>query len=632
MCGFAGYISFTDKRYNNDLLIAMGNVISHRGPDDFGIEKFSFDNYELGMSFRRLSIIELSELGHQPMFSNDKNICVVFNGEIYNYREIRVELEKHGYTFKTNSDTEVIIAAYLKWGIEAVNRFIGMFAIALFDKSKHKFFLIRDRAGVKPLYWFMNKDVLIFGSELKSFHEHPAFPKKINTSALAEYFMYGYINTPHTIFENTFKVNPGTYLELNILEHKALFDIKYWCIDNIANDNVAKISYNEAILETEKILTSACNYRMVADVPVGMFLSGGYDSSAVAALLQANSTNKLKTFTIGFEDDKFNEASYAKKVADYLGTDHHQYICTQKEAQEIIPNLAFIYDEPFGDSSAIPTYLVSKVARNYVTVALSADGGDEQFAGYPRYIKALNYYNKFSKLSGFSKKALASIASLLPEQSNVLKFDNKNKLIEVLKSENYIWNYALTSHALTFQQAKSLINHNITLLDNNYNQNNFSASTHFLTQVLATDYKTYLTDDILTKVDRATMAVSLEGREPLLDHRIAELVFKLPNDYKFYNGIQKRILKDIVHKYIPKEIMERPKMGFGVPITDWLKTDLKDLLLDVLNTDKIKLQGVLNAAKVEQAVNSFLRNEKNIDNQRIWFLLMYQMWYDRWMK
>lgn len=630
MCGFAGYISFSKTRYNNQVLEYMGQAIFHRGPDDYGIEKFSENNFELGFTFRRLSIIELSDLGHQPMFSKDKNICIVFNGEIYNYKEIKSELENDGFVFNSNSDTEVIINAYLKWGINSVSKFIGMFAIAIYDKLKNKFFLIRDRAGVKPLFWYWKNDVLLFGSELKSFHHHPAFDKEINKSALAEYFMYGYINAPNSIFNNTHKLMPGHYLEIDIAQ-KSFYINTYWSIETFAQKPSLKIEYSDALIETEKLLSSACNYRMVADVAVGVFLSGGYDSSAVTALLQANSTKKLKTFTIGFEDDKFNEANYAKKVADYLGTEHHQFTCTQKEAQEIIPNLSFIYDEPFGDSSAIPTYLVSNIARKYITVALSADGGDEQFAGYPRYIKALDYYQKLSKIPFFAKNVLASLAGFMPKESNILKYDKNNKLIDILKSKSYIWNYALTSHALTFQQAADLVNGNIQFLDNSYNQLRLNKDTDFLTQVLVTDYKTYLTDDILTKVDRATMAVSLEGREPLLDHRIAEWVFQLPSEYKFHNGIQKRIFKDIVHKYIPKEIMERPKMGFGIPIHNWLQTDLRDLLLEVLNIDKIRKQNILNANKVDQAVKAFLNNEKNIDVQRIWFLLMFQMWYDKWM-
>lgn len=630
MCGFAGYLSFNKQLYGKDVLQSMGDVIIHRGPDDYGIEVFSEENYQLGFSFRRLSIIELSELGHQPMFSDKRDICIVFNGEIYNYKEIKTELEKDGFSFKSNSDTEVIINSYIKWGISAVEKFIGMFSIAIFDKSKEKLFLVRDRAGVKPLYWYWKNNVLLFGSELKSFHQHPAFEKEINKSALAEYFMYGYINAPNSIFNYTYKLKPGHYLEFSI-NKKELYIHSYWDIENFANKPTLNISYDDALIETEKLLQSACNYRMIADVPVGIFLSGGYDSSAVAALIQSQSTQKVKTFTIGFKDEKYNEANHAKKVADYIGTEHHQFICTENEAQEIIPHLSFFYDEPFGDSSAIPTYLVSKIARKTVTVALSADGGDEQFAGYPRYIKALNYYNKLSKIPIFAKHFLASISGVLPAESNILKFDQKNKLIDILKSKNYIWNYALTSHALTFQQVKSLIKGEIHLLNNSYNQHNFTSNTDFLTQILVTDYKTYLTDDILTKVDRATMAVSLEGREPLLDHRIAEWTMQLPSNYKFSNGNSKRILKDIVHKYIPKEIMQRPKMGFGIPIHTWLQTDLKDLLLEVLNIDKIRKQNILDADKVDKALNAFLNNEKNVDFQRIWFLFMFQMWYDKWM-
>ena len=631
MCGFAGYLSFNSPPLSDDILLAMGKEISHRGPDDFGIEKFCEKHFQLGFSFRRLSVIELSEFGHQPMFSNNKEIGIVFNGEIYNYLKIKSELENFGYKFYSKSDTEVIIQAYCHWGISCIDKFIGMFSIALYDKEKQKLFLIRDRAGVKPLFWYWKNNNLIFASELKSFHKHPFFEKSINKSALTDFFMYGYINTPHCIYENTYKLKSGHFLEVDLITH-SITENKYWDIIDFANQPILEISYKDAIAETEKLLVSACNYRMIADVPVGVFLSGGYDSSAVTALLQRNNPQKIKTFTIGFQEDSFNEAHHAKKVAEHLGTNHHEYYCTYKEALEIIPTLPFIYDEPFGDSSAIPTILVSKMARKEVTVALSADGGDEQFAGYPHHVKAVNYFNKNKQIPAFARSFVANISDILPGEKNIVKYDRIDKLSQIMKSKDPIWNYAITSHAFTLKQTSELVLGNKQPLLNFYNNNNlFAPHVDILTRVLVTDYKTYMSDDILTKVDRASMSVSLEGREPLLDHRIAELVMQFPSDYKLKNGVSKRILKDIVHKYVPREIMERPKMGFGIPVERWLRNELKPLLLETLATDKISKQGVLNAEKVKQAVEAYLNKDKNVDFQRIWFLLMFQMWYDKWM-
>ena len=629
MCGITGFIDFkglTDQA----VLHKMTGVINHRGPDDSGLEFLSGNNYQIGLGFKRLSIIDLSPLGHQPMFDERKETCIIFNGEIYNYAVIREELKKEGYSFKSNSDTEVILNAYKCWGKKCVDRFVGMFAICIYDTKERKVIFIRDRAGVKPLYWYWNNGLMLFSSELKTFHEHPGFQKSINLDALADFFMYGYINSPLCIFNYTQKLAPGHLLEVDLTSESFKLE-KYWDVADYAGTNEGELDYEEVLQKTENLLQSACNYRMVADVPVGIFLSGGYDSSLVAAMCQKDSAKKIKTFTIGFNEADYNEAPFARKVAQHIGTEHIEYYCKYQDALDVIPLLPGIYDEPFGDSSAIPTYLVSKLARNEVTVALSADGGDELFGGYPRHQKALRYDRIFSGLPDLGW--LSSLLQQLPKEKNIGKYDRIDKIAEILKDKgDIIWNYAVTSQAFTYNQADRLIKDRVNRVKTFYNdqhQHNMKADP--LAKILLTDYKTYMSDDILVKVDRATMAVSLEGREPLIDHRLAEFIMGLPPEFKIHHGVSKRLLKDIVHKYIPKTIMDRPKMGFGIPVSSWLKHELKPLLLSVLDKQKIEKQGVLNARLVEEMVMAYL-NEEKVDFQRIWFLLMFQMWYDKWMK
>jgi asparagine synthase (glutamine-hydrolysing) len=633
MCGITGFIDF-NNRSSADVLKSMADTIIHRGPDDSGYEFFPNTDYQVGLGFRRLSIIELSELGHQPMFSPDKNLCIIFNGEIYNYKEIRKELENGGIGFRSNSDTEVILQSYIKWGKDCVKKFIGMFAIAIYDKPNQTVTLFRDRTGVKPLFFYQNKGLVLFGSELKTFHKHPLFEKKIDFNAVSLFFSHGYISAPYTIFENTFKLIPGHLLELNLKTQKASIE-KYWDVYDYYNKPRLNISYNEAIEETEKVLASACKYRMIADVPVGVFLSGGYDSSAVTALLQKNSTQKIKTFTIGFHEQNYNEAEYAKDVAKHLGTEHTEYYCTFKEAIDIVPQLPEIYDEPFGDSSAIPTTLVSKIARQHVTVALSADGGDEIFAGYPKYIKGVKYYSLLDKIPQPLTYLAGQIMRLTkPEKrSNYSIPDRYEKLIQVLLKREPVYAFNIVTEVFTYPETLKILLPNVKYLNTPFDENRLlNNNNDFLSRFQAVEYKTYLVDDILQKVDRATMSVSLEGREPFLDQRIVEWVAQLPSSFKLKNNTGKIILRDIVHKYIPEKMMNRPKMGFGVPIAMWCKNELKDLLLHYLDTNKIRSQGIFNPAETDKMVKSYFASNKNGDFNRMWFLLMFQMWYERWME
>lgn len=637
MCGIVGFCDF-NKKSDSLILESMTNALQHRGPDDMGVQFWGNQNASIGFGHRRLSIIDLSNSGHQPMYSDCKKYAIIFNGEIYNYKEIKDELERsHNVVFSSNSDTEVILTAYIKWGISSVSKFIGMFAYAIYDIEKEEVVIVRDRAGVKPLYYYWHNGCFFFASELKAFSQHPNFKKEINLNSLKDFLKFGYTLSPSTIFNNTFKLNPGSYLRVNLRTQK-IQQSEYWNVVSFYNKPKLNISINESIDETERLLKSAFQYRLVADVPVGVFLSGGYDSTAVTAILQANNSQKLKTFSIGFHEKKFNEANYAKMVASHLGTDHTEYYCTQQDAKEIIPQLAEIFDEPFGDSSAIPTVLVSKLARKQVTVSLSADGGDEIFGGYDKYSMLTAYYAKISKFSppvkSLLNKILLALQSFFSSENNFNTTTNRIfKIIETLKYETDIVAYlkVINQHVYSFEIDRLLLDKQNTADSQNfYNENVDRGFNDSLNAILAIDYKTYMLDDIMTKVDRATMSVSLEGREPLLDHRIIEFVSQLPSHYKIHNGCSKYILKEIVHKYVPKTIMERPKMGFGIPIEVWLKDGLVPLLHYYLDEQKIASQGIFNVKEIATLKNNYLKNG-NVNIRKLWFVLMFQMWYEKWM-
>jgi len=638
MCGITGFIDWKEQNcYDNKIVISkMIDTLNHRGPNNQGFEIFTFPYSTVAFAQSRLSIIDLSNAGHQPM--NYKNYSIVFNGEIYNYKELKAELLSLGHFFISDSDTEVILHAYEQWGDKAIDKFIGMFAIVLLDKTKNTIIIIRDRAGVKPLYYFYDDNTFLFSSELKSFHKHPKFKKVIDENSLTLYFEnvhHGYIPAPKTIFKNTFKLLPGHILKFNILEKKMTFT-KYWDVIDYYKLPKLKISFEEAKQRLEAIIRSASDYRMISDVPVGVFLSGGIDSTLITAILQKNRLEKLKTFTIGFEEGN-NEAPFAREIAKFIGTDHKEYICTAKEAQKIIPTLPYYYDEPFADSSAIPTILVSQLAQKDVTVVLSADGGDEIFAGYTSYTKLMGLNKLTNKIPDFLKPLLSSVGKFF------VYFIPSNKVNLKFKLNSFF--YCLNSDPLVeiqklFKTMNSLPKSEIQKLLKNYNKlthnpsendipvNNFKAKFEI---PLAIDYKSYLQNDILTKVDRATMSASIEGREPLLDHRIIEFAAQLPYEFKWNEGISKFILKDIVYDYLPKEMMDRPKAGFSLPIYDWLRGDLAYLIDKHLNKDAIAESGFFNEMWVSDQVNLFKKNKLHYQ-PIIWKLLMFQMWYQKWMK
>ena len=634
MCGIAGFIDFHKKSTKSNIQ-SMIDPLNHRGPDGDGVSLFKSKNAIIGFGHKRLSIIDLSQAGKQPMALN--HLHITYNGEIYNYQEIKNELLELGHHFNGESDTEMILHAYTEWGIKAVERFIGMFAIALFDEKKQEVVFIRDRAGVKPLFYYQKNDLILFSSELKSFHEHPEFEKKLDLNAVAAYMQYGNVPTPHCIFKNCGKIKPGHYLKIN-LENKSQQEIQYWNVYDFYNQPKLNLSFPEAKIQTKELLKSAFNYRMVADVPVGVFLSGGYDSTTVSSLIQAESTARLKTFTIGVPDIGLNEAPYARDIAKHLGTDHTEINCTEQEAIEMIKDLPFFYDEPFADSSAIPTTLVSKAARKNVTVALSADGGDEIFGGYNRYDFMHRYGKTLNSIpKAFRKILVGAMGNISSEKIPVLKnkynFHNRyEKLKTVLNDPSEKEIMLSLSQQFNDEQMKSVMKSEFTSLPTMFQSKEMLEDFKSpLSYMMAIDFQTYMLDDILQKVDRATMTNSLEGREPMLDHRILEFAAQLPDEYKYQNGIKKRILREITHDYIPKELLDRPKMGFAIPIAKWLKNELRDHVEEYLNEDRIEKQGIFNWEFIAKLKMDFFKGRKEYDS-KLWYFLMFQMWYERWME
>ncbi len=619
MCGFAGFIDFTN-RSERDHLEKMTNSLAHRGPDAADFHLNIQPGYSLGFGHRRLSVIDLNACSNQPMHLND--LTIVYNGEVYNYKEIKKKLEKLGRVFKTSSDTEVILQSFDEWGESCVHHFIGMFVFVIFDKKKEKITVFTDRPGVKPFYYYWHENLFLFASEIKAFHEHPHFQKKLDTESIAQFLQYGYIPSPNSIFEDVRKLMPGNILSFT-LKTKTLKTKCYWNVDTFYEKEKLKLDFEEAKKETEVLLSSACNYRMVSDVPVGVFLSGGYDSSLVTAILQKSNTQKIKTFTIGVEDPNLNEAKFAKETAAYLGTDHTEIYCKEQELIELIDSVAFYYDEPFGDSSAIPTMLVSKMAKNHVTVALSADGGDEVFGGYERY----NYISKFQQLKNINRIPL-------PYNSLINFLIKDNYQAERVKS---LFNDATPERladslniAFTHKDLQQIFKKEISkpIWDFEHLKNkNIHGD---LSRMMAYDYKTYLLNDILPKVDRATMSASLEGREPLLDHRLMEFAAQLPESYKINNGLKKYILREITHSYIPKEMMERKKMGFAVPVKKWLHGVLKDKIDYYSGVSFLEKQDIFNVKNIQNLIQE-IRSGKEKRYEKLWYFLMFQLWYEKWM-
>lgn len=632
MCRIVGFWDLTNKKdYDiNKTIISMRDTMTHGGPDDAGV--YVDKNSGIALGHRRLSILDLTSSGHQPM--SFENLTIVYNGEVYNYAEIKKDLVKYGYTFISNTDTEVVLKAFHRWGYEAVHRFRGMFAFAIWDADNRRLILCRDRVGVKPLYWYFNEGLFMFASEIKAFHKHPKFKKVIDKKGLALYLQYGYITAPYTIFENVYKLEPGCFLEVNSsgkIEIKKYWDIeKYFTLGVSEQEKFFKKSEDEIAEELEYILTDSFKLRLVSDVPVGVFLSGGIDSSTVTAIL-AKEGIRLKTFTIGFHEGEYNEAPYAKEIANYLGTDHTELYCSPKEALDIIPKLPELYDEPFGDPSAIPTYLVSKLAKERVKVSLSADGGDEQFCGYTKYQKGYNrlkfiykYKKIFKPLIGLFNLHILYRHLSLPINSRF--FERYNKLFEIINEKGIIEGYDIINKFYITNDLSELgINNGLINHINIQKVTNLQISDD-MSLFMLLDFKTYLPDDILVKVDRATMGVSLEGREPFLDHHLVEYTSKLPIQYKYKHNQTKYILKKILYKYIPKNLLDRPKQGFTPPIYKWLNSDLQDLYFHYIT--RLKKSDIFEASNfIDKAL--FL---KRASPYKAWLLFILSIWYEKWVE
>lgn len=638
MCGITGFI---DTKNNTDeaSLKEMTNTLIHRGPDAGSQVFFSDKQMQIGLGHRRLSIIDLSVEATQPM--SYKTFWISYNGEIYNYQNIKDELIELGHQFKTTSDTEVILHAYEQWGEKCIERFRGMFAFFILNTEDGQVFCVRDRVGVKPFYYYLKDGLFLFSSELKAFHKHPRFKKDIQLESVEMFMQFGNIPAPHTIFKNTFKLKPGHFLSFNISHlngNDFSFDqAQYWNVYDAYNQPKLDISFAEAKTKTEEILLDSFQLRMVADVPVGVFLSGGFDSAAVVSLLQKSQSQQLKTFTIAVPDIGLNEAPYAKDIAKRLGTDHTEFECSHREAINLIEDLPYYYDEPFGDSSAIPTGLVAKVAREHVAVALSADGGDEIFAGYNRYDYLMMYGKKLNQIPKPLRKVLSGTMNLMdadkfPYFKNQYNFANRyEKLKNLLKNpspEQMMWSL---STQFDEKQISNLIKNRKQLPTLAYHSKELKEPYYSpLCYMLGIDYQTYLPDDIMTKVDRATMQFSLEGREPFLDHNVIEWAAQLPDDFKYMNRVKKRILREIVYQYVPKELMDRPKMGFAIPYEKWMMEDLRNHVEDFLSKSRIEKQGIFYANEVERLKTKFFNGKKEY-GLKIWYLLMFQMWWSRWM-
>lgn len=643
MCGIAGFNTRRDfSSLQADLPEAVCRL-SHRGPDDSGV--FLDPKNGVGLGHRRLSVIDLSELGRQPMASEDGKVQVVYNGEVYNFREIRECLEKHGHFFSSNTDTEVILKAYLQWGIECLKRFVGMFALAFWDSRIRQLFLARDRLGIKPLYYHLSSGNLIFASELKSIMAFKRFPKILDFDAIPLFLHYQYIPAPRTIFKDTFKLLPGQYA---IFDGEKLKTYSYWKIpeEDFRSSSICPRE-EETLEELDHLLTQAVSDRLVSDVPLGALISGGIDSSIVVALMQKLNSTPVRTFSIGFMESDYNEAPWAAKVAKHLGTDHTELYVTPIEAMEVIPKLPEIYDEPFADSSAIPTYLVSHLARCQVTVALSGDGGDEQFAGYTRYLITRERHKKFQIIPISIRKSIASILEnlpyrwiekyrlpwrqLLPKAYREGSFvDKRQKLINLIDTTNIQKLYRMTIGIWSEERLYSLLGRGLPECQYEESFRN-TENWPILSRFMLVDQKTYLPDAILSKMDRASMAVGLEIRVPLLDHRVVEYTSKLPEDFKYRNGTGKYLLKKLLTKYVPTELFERPKMGFGVPIGRWFQTKLKDLMSDYLAPNRLKQEGLFDHTIVQEIIDEHLSNKTNHQN-RLWTLLMWEMWRERWLR
>ena len=641
MCGIAGFWGRTTEKDSRQAAQAMGMALQHRGPDDRGI--WIDPKASIGLVHRRLSILDLSPAGHQPMHSPCGRYVLVFNGEIYNHLDLREALEKEGghFAWRGHSDTETLLAALRHWGLEnTLQQINGMFAFALWDSQERVLFLARDRMGEKPLYYGRIGNLFLFGSELKAFTALPEWKGQINRDALALYMRHNYVPAPWSIYKEIRKLPPAHFVAISS-SGELLGDPRcYWDLGKIAEQGVLSESNEPSMLtdQLDSLLRDAVGRRMASDVPLGAFLSGGYDSTVVAALMQIQSAKPIKTFSIGFNEESHNEAKHAKAVAEHLGTEHTELYVTAEEAMSVIPKLPDIYDEPFSDSSQIPTLLVSKLAKQHVTVSLSGDGGDELFCGYNRYLLGHQIWQRLRVLPQVLRRAMAvalnhapghmldKIQRRLPQRLRVSNLaDRLPKLADVIiHRDSELFYRNLVSH---FKQPCKIVRNAQepnTILSGSERLPNLSSIRELMMYL---DMVTYLPDDILTKVDRASMAVSLEARVPLLDHRVVEFAWQVPTEFKYRDGKGKWLLRQVLYRYVPEDIMDRPKMGFGVPIEHWLRGSLKVWAEELLNEKRLRDDGYFDPTPIRKMWNEHISGKRRW-HYHLWDLLMFQAWLD----
>jgi asparagine synthase (glutamine-hydrolysing) len=633
MCGIVGLLTYKALDIPKDeVLMGMRDVLAHRGPDDSGefIRPIDERGPFVFFGHRRLSIIDLSG-GHQPMSNEDMTVWVIFNGEIYNFIELKKDLEKRGHRFKTNSDTEVIVHAYEEFGEECFQRFNGMFAIGIWDERKRKLILARDRLGEKPLYYSWVNETFIFASELKALMIYPNFPRKVDALSFMKYLFLEYVPAPHTIFKDAMKLPPASYL---IWTKNGVEVNTYW--SPFHQEVREKYRSEEEIVErTQFLLKESVKRRLISDVPLGVFLSGGIDSSTITAFAQQEVPGKVKTFSIGFEDPSFDESTYAFLVSQHLGTDHYEKRMTATDLLEIVPHLPDILDEPMADASILPTYLLSKFTREHVTVALGGDGGDELFAGYPTYL-AHRWAKPYERFLGPVHPIIQFLGNLLPVSDDNISFDFKvKKFLSGIGYPGAIRN-AIWLGSFSFPELKKVLSadlisqfdptrltEDIAFYERSFPSNDQMGLLQFL------DLKLYLQDDILVKVDRASMACSLEIRAPFLDHEFVEFVVGLPSKLKLRGLTSKYILKKTMPKILPREVIGRKKKGFGVPIAKWAKQSLKELFKEFLSSQRTKGEGFLNPQSVTALFQDHLSNKKD-NRKQLWTLLVWQLWVSRY--
>ena len=597
----------------------MSATLLHRGPDSQ--DTLVLPEQGIALGHTRLAIIDLSEHGSQPMLSNNKRYALTYNGEIYNHQEVRLELENEGSVFRGHSDTEVLVEGIARWGVATtVAKCIGMFAFAVWDREERKLTLARDRAGIKPLYYGSIDGDFIFGSELKAIVSYHGRRPELNKNIIPRYLSLGYIPAPETIYKTISKLLPGTILTL---QNGKTETSRYWCPEEIWRQGIETPfsgTEEEALSELERIVGDAVESRMIADVPLGAFLSGGIDSSLVTALMQKKLTSPVRTFTIGFKDQAYNEANHARAVAAHLGTAHTELYCTPSDLLDVIPTIPQHWDEPFADSSQIPTLLLSKLTRPHVTVALSGDGGDELFLGYQRYFWAA-HWSRLAKVPLSMRNQLGKVSNLIPRKAYSLLGSRGGKIhsrLDLLGAKNYsdFYKRLVSMHPTPEEFVLNGESSILPDLDNTYDS--FTAASLW-------DFQHYLPDDILTKVDRASMAYGLEARVPLLDHKVVEFAATLPSSMNITPNGGKSLLKKLLYRHIPQELIDRPKKGFSVPIEQWLGNDLKEWCSDMLSVEMIQKHGILKPDMVQDLWHRYLSGE-NEWYALLWTILMLQNW------